>query len=100
MNRFLRVFAVVVVVVGGAGYGATEYINSTTGTATPPSPYASQSPPDCFPPEKNPVSCGGAYQMTCEEMADYYRRLEAVRPGTAHQVLCDGAREAVSTKRD
>ncbi|MER6995739.1 hypothetical protein [Streptomyces sp. NPDC000410] len=85
----LRLYVCAVVVIGTAGYAATSWVISSTPAATPPpAPYASPSVPDCDPPEKNPVSCDGAYGMTCEETAEYYRRLEATRPGTAHVVVC------------
>ncbi|MEV8309289.1 hypothetical protein AB0P36_18545 [Streptomyces flavidovirens] len=95
MSRTLRVFAVVFLLVGGAGAAATEYVKSTMPAATPPNPYASQSPPDCDPPEKNPVPCG-AYDMTCEETADYHRRSDAMIPGRAHVVVCA---KAVTTSK-
>ncbi|RST13931.1 hypothetical protein E2C00_22485 [Streptomyces sp. WAC05374] len=58
MSRALRAFTVGTLVVGCAGYAATEYLASTTGTATPPSPYASEpAPPDCAARERHPAGC-------------------------------------------
>ncbi|MER7107751.1 hypothetical protein [Streptomyces sp. NPDC000229] len=58
MSRVVRVFTVGVLVISGAGYGATAHINGTTHATTPPSPYASQPPPpDCTSPGKHPADC-------------------------------------------
>ncbi|GAA3377532.1 hypothetical protein GCM10020367_53560 [Streptomyces sannanensis] len=70
------------------GYSATEILNNSTAPARPPSPYAPQEPLDCDPPKNDPVSCG-AYDMTCEEKADYYRRLNAAKTGTSYALQCD-----------
>ncbi|MEU8529587.1 hypothetical protein AB0C77_28960 [Streptomyces sp. NPDC048629] len=87
-RRAFRVLAPAALIVGAAGYAATELLNSSAAPARPPSPYGSQSAPDCDPPEKNPVPCD-AYEMTCEEKAAYHRRRNAEEPGHAHVVLCD-----------
>lgn len=58
MSRLMRAFGIGVLVVGGAGYGATAYITSTTHVTTPPGPYASEPPPaDCARPGRHPVDC-------------------------------------------
>ncbi|MFF8841349.1 hypothetical protein ACF08N_01245 [Streptomyces sp. NPDC015127] len=58
LSRTTRVLLTATLLVGAAGYAATEYLTSTTPTATPPSPYAPAArPPDCTVPEDNPVKC-------------------------------------------
>jgi hypothetical protein len=95
--RPLHLYVCAVAALSIAGYAATQFLNDSAPAATPHSPYASQSPPDCDPPEKNPVPCG-AYYMTCEEQADYYRRLNANTPGSVHVLVC-AETEATGEKR-
>ncbi|WP_406858920.1 hypothetical protein ABZO31_01195 [Streptomyces sp. HUAS MG47] len=71
-SRAARVCVVAALVVGVAGYAATELIDGSAAPVRPPSPYGSQPAPDCDPPEANPVPCG-VYEMTCEEKAAYHR---------------------------
>ncbi|MFG2332409.1 hypothetical protein ACGFMM_22630 [Streptomyces sp. NPDC048604] len=74
-------------VVGAAGYAATELVHGSTTSVRPPSPYGSQTEPDCDPPAANPVPCG-VYEMTCEEKAAYHRRKNAEQNGDFTVVAC------------
>lgn len=48
MPRLTRTLAATALAVGVAGYAATEYLNASTPTARPSSPYASESAsPEC-----------------------------------------------------
>ncbi|MDQ1007290.1 hypothetical protein QFZ82_001775 [Streptomyces sp. V4I23] len=49
--------AVSVFFVALSGYTATELIQRSAPSVTPPSPYASQEPADCGTPELEPVRC-------------------------------------------
>ncbi|MFD5553220.1 hypothetical protein ACFWIA_05185 [Streptomyces sp. NPDC127068] len=85
-RRRTLAFAAAAAVLSTAGWGATEFLNSTAPRTSPPAPYASQDPTGCA---ADPAGlCARPREATCAEVVAWLRahdRERATRrpiPGT------------------